>query len=162
MESKQTLGKRIATLRKAQGLTQEQLAEKVGVSAQAVSKWENDMTCPDITTIPLLADIFGVTTDELLGVKPVEPHIVILDKEGQGALALGSAHRGQVERHRVLHHRHPHLHVPDSPLHESDLVPFGRLWQLELHLAYSHLWLGLVGCDQALDCGPRFDGVWRI
>lgn len=81
MESKQTLGKRIATLRKAQGLTQEQLAEKVGVSAQAVSNWENDMTCPDITTIPLLADIFGVTTDELLGVKPVEPHIVILDKE---------------------------------------------------------------------------------
>lgn len=76
-----TLGKRIATLRKNQGWTQEQLGEKVGVSAQAVSKWENDLACPDITTLPLLADLFGITTDELLGVKPIEPHVVILDKE---------------------------------------------------------------------------------
>ena len=81
MEQKETLGKRIATLRKEKGLTQEQLAEKVGVSAQAVSKWENDVSCPDITLLPLLADLFGVSVDELLGVKPVEPHIVILDKD---------------------------------------------------------------------------------
>lgn len=76
-----TLGKRIAMLRKNQGWTQEQLGEKVGVSAQAVSKWENDIACPDIATLPLLADLFGVTTDELLGIKPIEPHVVILDKE---------------------------------------------------------------------------------
>ena len=81
MEQNQTLGKRIAMLRKEKGLTQEQLAEKVGVSAQAVSKWENDVSCPDITLLPLLADILGVTVDELLGVKPIEPHIIILDKD---------------------------------------------------------------------------------
>lgn len=81
MENKETLGKRIAQLRKEKGLTQEQLAEKVGVSAQAVSKWENDLSCPDITILPLLADILGVTVDELLGVKPIEPHVIILDKE---------------------------------------------------------------------------------
>ena len=81
MEQKETLGKRIATLRKERGLTQEQLAEKVGVSAQAVSKWENDISCPDITLLPLLADLFGVSVDELLGVKPVEPHVIILDKD---------------------------------------------------------------------------------
>lgn len=80
-QQKETLGKRIASLRKEKGLTQEQLAEKVGVSAQAVSKWENDISCPDITLLPLLADLFGVSVDELLGVKPVEPHIVILDKD---------------------------------------------------------------------------------
>ena len=68
MENKETLGKRIAMLRKEKGYTQEQLAEKVGVSAQAVSKWENDVSCPDITLLPLLADILGVTVDELLGV----------------------------------------------------------------------------------------------
>ena len=81
MEQENTLGKRIAMLRRNQGWTQEQLGEKVGVSAQAVSKWENDQACPDITTLPLLADLFGVTTDELLGLKPIEPHVVILDKE---------------------------------------------------------------------------------
>ena len=81
MENKETLGKRIAQLRKAKGYTQEQLAEKVGVSAQAVSKWENDISCPDITLLPLLADLFGVTVDELLGVKPVEPHVIVLDKD---------------------------------------------------------------------------------
>ena len=76
MEQKETLGKRIAALRKEKGLTQEQLAEKVGVSAQAVSKWENDISCPDITLLPLLADLFDVSVDELLGVKPVEPHVI--------------------------------------------------------------------------------------
>ncbi len=81
MEQNETLGKRIAALRKEKGLTQEQLAEKVGVSAQAVSKWENDVSCPDITLLPLLADLFGVSVDELLGVKPVEPHVIILDKD---------------------------------------------------------------------------------
>lgn len=63
----QTLGKRIMAHRKRLGLTQDQLAEKLGVTAQAVSKWENDQSCPDITMLPKLAEIFGVTTDALLG-----------------------------------------------------------------------------------------------
>lgn len=61
-----TLGSRIVKLRKEKGLTQEELAEKLGVSAQAISKWENDVSCPDITLLPALAGILGVTTDELL------------------------------------------------------------------------------------------------
>lgn len=68
-----TLGRRIMTLRKAAGMTQEQLAEKLGVSPQAVSKWENDVSCPDISSIPLIASIFGVSTDELLGIKQTIP-----------------------------------------------------------------------------------------
>ena len=63
----QTLGKRIMEHRKQLGLTQDQLAEKLGVTAQAVSKWENDLSCPDITMLPKLAEIFGTTTDALLG-----------------------------------------------------------------------------------------------
>ena len=66
----QTIGKRIAHHRKALGLTQDALAEKLGVTAQAVSKWENDQSCPDISMLPRLAEIFGVTTDALLGVEP--------------------------------------------------------------------------------------------
>ncbi len=63
----QTMGKRIMRHRKALGLTQEQLAEKLGVTAQAVSKWENDQSCPDIYMLPKLAELFETTTDELLG-----------------------------------------------------------------------------------------------
>ena len=68
----QTLGKRIVHHRKKLGLTQDQLAEQLGVTAQAVSKWENDQSCPDITMLPKLASIFGITTDMLLGSAPEE------------------------------------------------------------------------------------------
>lgn len=61
-----TIGNRIAAWRKEKGLTQEELAEALGVSAQAVSKWENDVSCPDISLLPKLAKILEVTTDELL------------------------------------------------------------------------------------------------
>lgn len=63
----QTLGKRIVHHRKKLNLTQDQLAEKLGVTAQAVSKWENDQSCPDIAMLPKLAEIFGISIDELLG-----------------------------------------------------------------------------------------------
>lgn len=66
----ETLGKRIMSHRKRLGLTQDALAEKLGITAQAVSKWENDLSCPDISMLPRLAAIFGVTTDELLGAQP--------------------------------------------------------------------------------------------
>lgn len=64
--SEMTLGKRIAALRRACGMTQEVLAEALGVSGQAVSKWENDLTCPDILLLPKLADLLHVTVDTLL------------------------------------------------------------------------------------------------
>ena len=63
----QVLSTRILTLRKEKGLTQEALAQQLGVSFQAVSKWENEQSCPDIALLPLLADIFEVTVDSLFG-----------------------------------------------------------------------------------------------
>ena len=69
----ETLGKRIAEHRKRLKMTQDQLAEKLGLTAQAVSKWENDQSCPDITMLPRLAAIFGVTTDALLGMEQEKP-----------------------------------------------------------------------------------------
>lgn len=72
----ETLGKRIAANRKQLGITQDRLAEQLGVTAQAVSKWENDQSCPDITILPKLAEIFGTSTDVLLGVVPAEPEAV--------------------------------------------------------------------------------------
>ena len=62
----ETIGNRISKHRREKGLTQEELAEKLGVSSQAVSKWENDQSCPDISLLPQLCKIFGISTDELL------------------------------------------------------------------------------------------------
>ena len=59
------LGKKIRQLRFRAGLTQEQLAEKLGIGAQSVSKWENAVAMPDITTLPVLAEVFGVSIDDL-------------------------------------------------------------------------------------------------
>ena len=67
-----TLGKRIAALRKEKELKQDALAEALGVSPQAVSKWENDQTCPDISLLPKLAELLGVSVDELLSGKKME------------------------------------------------------------------------------------------
>ena len=61
-----TMGQFIAVLRKANGMTQQQLADRLNVSNKAISRWERDETAPDITLIPAIAEIFGVTCDELL------------------------------------------------------------------------------------------------
>lgn len=61
-----TIGVKIQNLRKQKGLSQEQLAEAVGVSRQAVSKWEAEQSVPDIDKIILICDYFGVTTDYIL------------------------------------------------------------------------------------------------
>ena len=59
------LGKKIRQLRFKAGLTQEQLAEKLGIAPQSVSKWENAVAMPDITALPLIAEVFGVSIDDL-------------------------------------------------------------------------------------------------
>jgi len=61
------LSENILSLRKKLGMTRESLGEKLGISFQAVSKWENGLSCPDVPTLPELADIFGVSTDTLFG-----------------------------------------------------------------------------------------------
>ena len=66
---KQTLGRMISSLRKEKGMTQLELAEKMGVTDKAVSKWERDLSFPDINSIPKLAEVFEVSIDELMQVK---------------------------------------------------------------------------------------------
>ena len=62
-----TLGNKIAELRKEKGMTQEALANQLGVSNQAVSKWEANQSCPDIQLLPVLADFFEISLDNLFG-----------------------------------------------------------------------------------------------
>lgn len=63
------IGKNIKRLRQNKGITQEQLGEVLGISSQAVSKWENESAFPDIMMLPKLADYFGITIDELMEYK---------------------------------------------------------------------------------------------
>lgn len=61
-----TMGEKISTLRKEKGMTQRQLAEIMNVTDKAVSKWERDLSCPDIHSIPALAQALDVSAEELL------------------------------------------------------------------------------------------------
>lgn len=73
-----TLGKRIGQYRRKLGLTQEGLAQRLDVTNQAVSKWESDQCCPDIAQLPKLADLFGITMDELFGREAPAPQEIPL------------------------------------------------------------------------------------
>ena len=64
-----SIGETISSLRKKKGMTQNELAEKMNVTDKAVSKWERDLSCPDINTISKLADILDVSVEELLKAK---------------------------------------------------------------------------------------------
>ena len=61
-----TLGEMISSLRKEKNMTQNDLAEKMNVTDKAVSKWERNLSCPDVNSIPKLAEILGVSVEELL------------------------------------------------------------------------------------------------
>lgn len=67
-----SIGETIASLRKNKGMTQNELAEKMNVTDKAVSKWERNLSCPDVNTISKLADILGVSVEELLNSKNKE------------------------------------------------------------------------------------------
>lgn len=68
--AKQTMGEIICTLRKEKGMTQKDLAEQMGVTDKAVSKWERNLSCPDISSVPQLAEVLGVGVETLMDVTP--------------------------------------------------------------------------------------------
>ena len=71
-------GERLKKLRRDKDITQDNLAEYLGISYQAVSKWENGAGFPDITLLPAIAGFFGVSADYLLGIEQ-EKHLFHLD-----------------------------------------------------------------------------------
>ncbi|MBQ9624916.1 MAG: helix-turn-helix transcriptional regulator [Clostridia bacterium] len=73
---KHTMGKLIAERRKELGLTQADLADKMGVTDKAVSKWERDLSYPDLSSLPKLAEIFEMSVDELMQIKHREVELL--------------------------------------------------------------------------------------
>lgn len=78
-----TLGNKIATLRKDKGLTQSSLAEKLNISAQAISKWETDQAAPDISLLAPLAKILDTSIDFLLNDEAEEPETIFIPEQDQ-------------------------------------------------------------------------------
>ncbi len=89
------MGERIKELRKSQNITQEKLAAYLGVSYQAVSKWETGATWPDITLLPRIAHFFGVTADYLLGIKQTGDEEII---QTYYERAMECSHTGDMHR----------------------------------------------------------------
>ena len=71
-----SMGEIVSTLRREKGMTQKELADMLNITDKAVSKWERDIACPDTQTIPKLAEILGISVEELMNVKaaPVAGH----------------------------------------------------------------------------------------
>ena len=75
-----TLGEKLSEKRRSKNMTQDDVAEKLGVTPQAVSKWENDASCPGISLLPTIASLYGTTIDELLS-KESAPAVTFVPPE---------------------------------------------------------------------------------
>ena len=94
---KKTIGGFIAALRRANGMTQKELADRLNVSDKTVSRWERDEGAPDLSLIPAIAEIFGVTCDELLRGERRSPA-----QRGDTETPPESTEKGERERRRLL------------------------------------------------------------
>ncbi len=155
-----TIGQNIASYRKKKGITQEKLAEVCNVTPQAVSKWENDLSCPDIAILRLLAHTLGVTVDELLN-----------EEDAFVALAPSEDRKGKILRIRVLDGDDKvNVNLP-IPLIEvllkngaSENITFGKKginlidFEQVMQLVYS----GVIGkiIEVEADDGKTFVEVW--
>lgn len=93
-----TIADRIQSLRKSKGMSQEELADAVGVSRQAVSKWESEQATPDLDKVIIMSDIFEVTTDYLLkGIEPIrtDDHKTMADVIDQKVLTEKNGKRAK-------------------------------------------------------------------
>ncbi len=85
------IGEIISSLRKEKGMTQNELAEKMNVTDKAVSKWERNLSCPDVNSIPKLAEILGTTVEELLNAQPKKENNKINEIIDMALIGVGLA-----------------------------------------------------------------------
>ena len=130
------IGKNIALFRKQKNMTQEELASVLHVSPQAVSKWENGLSCPDIALLPQLAAVFGVSVDFLLGIAPPATEAApaaAAPEEPRSEPAPSAAHT-------------PPAEAPGSPLREIRIQvtkPDGKTVNIRLPIKVFRFGLGL-------------------
>lgn len=89
--SNKTIGEVISSLRKEKNMTQNDLAEKMNVTDKAVSKWERNLSCPDVNSIPKLAEILGVSVEELINAQTKQDNGQIDDIINIALIGVGLA-----------------------------------------------------------------------
>ena len=126
--SKHSIGKTIATLRKAKGWTQVELAEKLNVSDKAVSKWESEAGLPEISQLPTMATLFGVTIDYLMTGKTPEKEIVTISK---AELCAKTDDVSLAEEVKDLPHDENNKKIVDYILQYQSLNVFTKLCEID-------------------------------
>ena len=133
------IGEKISYLRRQKGMTQAQLAEQLGISAQAVSKWESGLSCPDIMTLLPLSRILGVSTDVLLGAEDIK-------EAGNMGISLTKESDGPAAE-------------PEEPIHSFDMV----LGAVEVKITEGDRFsLATEGIDEDQINAVNDNGVWTI
>ena len=89
--SNKSIGEMISSLRKEKGMTQNDLAEKMNVTDKAVSKWERNLSCPDVNSIPKLAEILGTSVEELLNAQSKQDNSKVDDIINIALIGIGLA-----------------------------------------------------------------------
>ena len=125
-----SIGKTIKELRKSRGLTQEELAEKIGVTAQAISKWENESGMPDLSQIVPLAHVFGVSTDTILGTGDIKKNEDISEimRRAQSKLTFPLTIECLTDKYNVL--------LEGLEIYPNNFTLLINCMELEISLAY--------------------------
>lgn len=180
-DKEQTIGERITILRREQGLTQVQLAGQLGVSPQAVSKWESGQSCPDIMMLVPLSKIFGVSTDQLLGEEelsiPVfeelvpELEISASDAVGEASAGMETNDNRSLEIDDAIGNETNGMRVETGcDADQQVLCPMGEIHSLKISLGASATEIHegdtfkmvLRGYDQGQCQSVVKNGVWEI
>ena len=140
----------IAFYRRKLGLTQEALAQRLGVTNQAVSKWESGQSCPDIALLPQLADLFGITIDELFGreVPKTEPAPAELGWPDDGVLRV------------ILYAGHTRIHGPMDAADEIHFCYEGPALNIESAVSiYCDDVMGNVTAGGSVNCDDVYGSI---
>ena len=139
-----TIGTTIKALRRGRDLTQEELAEVLGVSAKAVSQWENDRTAPDLSQIPAICTYFDISADTLLGIDTAQRRAV---RDEMFSAAQKLAQVGQ--------------HLAASAAFSAALARFPDDFEIMCFLNYSEFVCISQGCYSAEEAKERRDACIR-
>ncbi|MBQ7363096.1 MAG: helix-turn-helix transcriptional regulator [Clostridia bacterium] len=125
-----SIGKTIKELRKSRGLTQEELAEKIGVTAQAISKWENESGMPDLSQIVPLAHVFGVSADTILGTGDIKKNEDVSEimRRAQSKLTFPLTTECLTDKYNVL--------LEGLKIYPNNFTLILQCMELEISLAY--------------------------
>lgn len=136
-------GTKIKTLRNKRGITQEALAKAMGVTPQTVSKWENDVTMPDVALLPELSIFFGTTIDELFSLT-AEKQMERIDNRIYEAGLISEAEATQIEETLK--------EIAKNPAHKARA--YGLIAELYLHQAELHKQLAAEFAKEAMELEP--------